>query len=96
MLNRLFIGERLLENFLLPTGYNYGKLIDALEISGIDFIEVRPQKWKKHFGLSKDKKASVELASVLYPDNVYYGPKGGLKDGRAEAFLMAEYARQIH
>ena len=73
------------------TAYGYGKLIATLEMMGIPFIEIRPAKWKKKLNLSKDKQQSVDLAHQLYPHETYFGPRGGLLDGRAEAILMAYY-----
>ncbi len=54
---------------------------------------VLPQAWKKHFGISKDKSESLELARSLYPD----APLERKKDNdRAEALLIAKYGRHIY
>ena len=75
-------------------GVGYGMLLAALSIGEIEYTKIRPAKWKKHFGLiKKSKLASVELAEELFPDAELRGPRGGLKDGRAEALLIAEYGR---
>lgn len=75
-------------------GKNVGKaelLAEALAIlDGV--LLVTPQKWKKHFGLSKDKKEAIELAKVLFKD--VEERLTASKDGRAEALLIAEYCRQ--
>lgn len=71
-----------------------------MQYSG-DFIKVKPQVWKKHFGLifSKDvtktekKKASVMLARKLFPNNVEDFTLS--KDGRAEAALIARYLYDV-
>lgn len=54
---------------------------------------VTPQMWKKAMGIGKDKRESVEKAVELFPDSAYmfYGPRGGLIDGNAEAALIAYY-----
>lgn len=64
------------------------------------FQKVKPQVWKKHFGLigtkemtkTEKKNMSVTLARELFPneaDILLY-----TKDGRAEALLMALYGKQ--
>lgn len=77
-------------------GVGYGEIKATLKILGIPFIEVAPRVWKKHFSLGKDKKEAVVKTLKLFPQlsmNDFQGPKGGLKDGRAEALLMAEFGR---
>ena len=59
----------------------------ALEI---DTYTVRPQVWKKHFGLSKNKQESIDLALELYPDLDSEITKIS-DDGIAEAVLIAQY-----
>jgi hypothetical protein len=41
--------------------------------------------------------ASAEKAIELFPGirSVLYGPKGGVKDGRAEAILLAHYGSKL-
>jgi hypothetical protein len=57
--------------------------------------EVRPQEWKKFFSLiKKTKKDSVELAESILGEGEFRNERGTLLDGRAEAFLIAEYARR--
>ena len=76
-------------------GVGYGILVMALESAGISYEEVRPTKWKPAFTLSKKEKAdSVRMAQKLFPDGEFVTPRGALKDGRAEACLIAEYARR--
>lgn len=74
-------------------GDGYGALKAVLRINQIPFVKVRPNKWKKHFSLGKSKKAAFLTAQDLFPDVDYYGPRGGLKDGRAEALLIAQYIK---
>lgn len=80
------------------------KLAGMAELAGFCIGEmslVKPQIWKKHFGLIFDKSvsktdkkhASVELARKLYPnvaDELLLS-----KDGRAEALLIARYAQDV-
>ena len=58
----------------------------------IDVITVRPQVWKKHFNLSKNKQESIDLALHIYPQLKEYIKKSS-DDGIAEAALIAEYGR---
>ena len=67
---------------------------------GLTWIEVRPQAWKKHFGLAKKrggepvgKDASRALVVQMFPDKAmpYLRAKD---DGRAEAVLLALWAIQ--
>lgn len=76
-------------------GYNAGGLDWCLSTLGIPFELVRPQKWKKEFGIS-DKNQSIAVCKRLFP-GVDLRPSGRCKkdsDDMAEALLMAEYARR--
>lgn len=77
-------------------GKGYGKIISVLECLKISFQEIRSSKWKKEFELSSDKSKSVAMAKKLFPDLSFTTPRGRLLDGRAEAMLLAEYARRIY
>lgn len=78
-------------------GRGYGELIAILKILEIPYQEIQSQKWKKEFSLiKKDKKASVAMAQKLFPHEVFITERGRLMDGKAEACLMAEYARRIY
>lgn len=69
-------------------GYEYGLLKGLLIAYKIPHLEIRPQEWKKHFGLlRKDKKASIEVAKGLYPD----WAEKITNDGIADAILIARY-----
>lgn len=75
-------------------GQGYGKIKAVLEILKIPYEEIRPLKWKKEFSLDKDKVKSVSLAQKLFPMEIFVTQRGRLLDGRAEAILLAEYARR--
>lgn len=81
------------------------KLAGMAELTGYcissDMTLVKPQVWKKHFGLifpktmtkAEKKRKSVELARELFPsvaDQLLYS-----KDGRAEALLIARYLKDV-
>jgi len=56
----------------------------------IECMTVRPQVWKKHFGLTKDKQGSIDLALELFPGLDSEITKIS-DDGVAEAVLIAQY-----
>lgn len=76
-------------------GQNFGYIKGLLEAFQIPYELVRPQKWKKEFGIS-DKNSSVECCKRLFPGVDLRRTERCRKDddGLAEALLMAEYARR--
>lgn len=66
-----------------------------------EFIKVKPQVWKKHFGLifpktmskTEKKHKSIELAKELFP--AVADQLTASKDGRAEALLIARYLKDV-
>jgi crossover junction endodeoxyribonuclease RuvC len=77
-------------------GFNYGQLMAMLQIHGIPFDTVRPAEWKRALGIpaGADKMASIQRALDLFPGADLRGPRGGWRDGRAEALLLAEWRRR--
>lgn len=79
-------------------GKTYGMLRAMLEIMGVPYQEISPQSWKKHFSLIKKTKAdSIAVAMKIFPmldKSVFFGPRGGKKDGVAEALLIAEFCKR--
>ena len=61
---------------------------------------VPPASWKRTMlsGLPSGKLAAVQQAERLFPSvaSQLRGVRGGLKDGRAEALLLAEYGRRTY
>lgn len=51
--------------------------------------------WLGNYGMTKAR--NVEEAIKLYPQlkDKFYGPKGGLKDGRVDSLLIAEFGRRV-
>lgn len=78
------------------TGYGYGLWTAFLYAYGIKHDVVRAQDWKKALGIpaGSDKSESVAAAQRLFPSGEFTGPKGGIKDGRADAALIAEWRRR--
>jgi len=75
-------------------GQGYGALQMALLAHRTSTVDVTPQKWKKHFGLQRDKGASRGLATQRFPAYAHLF-KRVKDDGRAEAALIALYAKEI-
>ena len=79
------------------SAYNFGQGVGILKgvmaALEVPYTLVTPQKWKKHFGLSKEKDHSRLLATRLYPS---MADQFALKkhDGRAEAILIGKYGSE--
>ena len=72
-------------------GMAYGAAIAIMERINCPWHMVTPHKWKKDMGLTSDKNESLTMARELWPN----APLTRKKDnGRAEALLMAEWARR--
>lgn len=80
------------------------KLAGMAELTGYcignDLTLVKPQVWKKHFGLitkgltkTERKHLSIDLAKKLYPSVA--DQLTASKDGRAEALLIARYIKDV-
>lgn len=74
-------------------GLNVGMIVGVLTACGIRIDTVTPAKWKKAMGLTTDKKLSRALAIKTWPDQSHYFARVR-DDGRAEAALLAEWARR--
>ena len=70
---------------------NWGRLTDVVRLSGVSSVWVAPATWKRDVGCPADKRGAVALASRLVPEGAlrFVGPRGGLRDGMAEAALVA-------
>lgn len=74
-------------------GMAYGAILGAIGAFRIPLHLVRPQQWKKEFGLGADKEQARAMAIRLWPDEERFSLK---KDhGKAEAALIARYGLQI-
>lgn len=74
-------------------GRNYQAITTLLDVMGIPWREIRPAKWKKRRGVTKDKNSSLVMARRLWPAAPLDRKKD---DGRAEALLIAEDARGMN
>ena len=79
-------------------GQNYGAWLMLLCCMQIPHIIVTPQQWMKTLVTKKDgndtKTRVLNVCKRLFPSAAFTGPRGGVKDGRADALMMAYYARQ--
>jgi len=77
-------------------GKGFGILLGIAAAVGFDAKLVRPGEWKKRmFGMAGSSKAeSIASAKALFPDAADQLTRVK-DDGRAEAILLAEYARRF-
>jgi hypothetical protein len=69
-------------------------LLEGLgEALGYEVVTVRPQEWKRHFGLGPVKADSIALALKKWPSLKRTITKAS-DDGLAEAALIALWARE--
>lgn len=71
-------------------GVGFGSVLGLLQAMHIPIEFITPGTWKKSYGLDSDKKAALHKARLLYPEMELHLAK---HDGRAEALLIARYAR---
>lgn len=82
----------------LTTGKNYGWLLGALCAFNITHEEIPAKRWMKDLGIKSGmevkarKTAIADMVKGYFPEVEFYGPKGGLKDGRSDACAIARYA----
>ena len=75
-------------------GVVFGGLRAITAAKGVPITLVNPSVWMKGMGVGRgSKEASVIRASELFPTYAaeFRGPRGGIKDGVAEAALIAKY-----
>lgn len=77
-------------------GENFGKILGLLVGLGIEYQLVFPAQWKKSMGVTSDKQTSIDKACELYFEPpLLRTPRSKVPDNnRAEALLIAEYARR--
>jgi len=86
-------------------GRNFGMIKAVLECANIEYILVQPKEWQTDHNLPTTKEAGgpkglkqaiAERALELYPEVELYGPRGGLKDGRSDALMIAHHLRRTY
>lgn len=76
---------------------NYGVYLGVAAALQIPVRTVLPRRWKAAYLPTRaPKAASVTIASRLYPKAALRGPRGGALDGRADALLLADFAKKLH
>lgn len=77
---------------MFSTGEGYGLWRGLLTGLSMSFEIVNAKKWQKVMGFIKSnpKGQSYKIASRLFPEAEFKGPRGGIKDGRCDAALIAE------
>jgi crossover junction endodeoxyribonuclease RuvC len=78
---------------MFTMGYGVGIWEMAFTFAGIPLTRISPVKWKNLVlqGVGHDKEAAVLRCQQLYPHIDLNGPHGGIKDGRADALMLATY-----
>ena len=74
-------------------GQGFGQLQMAVAANKLPVQYVTPAKWKKYFGLSKDKNSSRAMAMDRFPKQAELF-KLAKFDGRAEAALLCLFAAE--
>jgi crossover junction endodeoxyribonuclease RuvC len=72
-------------------GVGFGSVLSVLQALHIRIEFVTAAVWKRSYGLSRDKHASLHKARLMFPAAELHLAK---HDGRAEALLIAEYGRR--
>ncbi len=86
-------GQGVTAMFSMGEGYGLWRgIVAALKLP---YTLITPQSWKKKMmeGMGKEKPASCYRAQQLFPNVELFGPKGGAKDGRGDALLIAQYGK---
>lgn len=79
-------------------GVNYGTVLAYLAVfAQCELHPVIPQTWKKSLKVGVSDNDIANRADSIFPKESWRwrGPRGGLKDGRAEAAMLAYYGRTI-
>lgn len=78
-------------------GENFGWIQGVLEANGIPYELVTPQRWKKAFGVTRDKNTSIEVAKRLFPGHDFRRTERSRvdDDGCCESALLAEFGRRL-
>jgi crossover junction endodeoxyribonuclease RuvC len=77
-------------------GYATGRITGIFQASRTPITEASPSVWKPAMKVKADKSTSVIRIMELFPKQTkdFIGPRGGYKDGIAEAALIALYGYQ--
>ena len=78
---------------------NYGRLLGIMEAFSVVPTEVQARVWYKHYGIKagltvknrKNETAQLMLSKYPLLESEFYGPRGGLIDGRTDALAIANW-----
>ena len=70
-------------------GVGFGAVLGVLQAMHLRIQFVTAPVWKRHYGLDRDKNASLYKARLMFPTAELHMAK---HEGRAEALLIAHYA----
>ena len=72
---------------------NYGMLCGKMHSMRLPFTKIASSAWKAKMmrGMEKGKGAAMMRCAQLFPQANLHGPRGGKRDDRAEALLIAKY-----
>lgn len=80
-------------NFGQSCGIAYGL---CAAVSQAKVRRPHPAVWKAAMGATADKKLCTALAADIFRQrDIFYGPRGGCRDGRAEAALLAYFGQRF-
>jgi len=80
---------------------DYGFLLGTIDVFDGDVTEIRSQDWYKMYGipsgmdrgLRKKKTAAIMEEKFPMVKSLFYGPRGGLLDGRTDALAIANFGK---
>lgn len=79
-------------------GQNHGAWRGILASHEIPYHEPTPKMWQKGLVIKRDggskKQGKFAVASKLFPTTELTGKRGGIKDGRCDALLIADWRRR--
>ena len=79
------------------TGLGFGIWRGILAALGMKYQIIHPKTWQKVYSIAGDTKGiALQVVKRMYPKVEVVGPKGGVKDGRVDALLMADFAKRIY
>ena len=88
------------------SNFSFGRQVERasllLYLSKIPIHLVQPKVWQTTVGMIRTKQSSkidaFNICKNLYPTIIpeLLGPRGGIKDGRVDALLIAYYAKLIY
>lgn len=85
------VGAKLGEQAKLSLAATKASILAVLRLQGHEVRRVHPITWKKHFGLTSDKNAALDLARSMYPGLAEI--KRQKDHNRAESLLLARFGQ---